>query len=353
MASTSVLESMTPAGHENVVFGRDDATGLRAIIAVHSTALGPALGGTRMHPYASEEDALTDVLRLSEGMTFKAAAAGLDLGGGKAVIIADPATDKTPELLHAYGRMVDRLRGSYITAEDVGTTVPDLVEVGTETRWVTGLPTEVGGSGDPSPFTARGVVAAMRAVSRRLWSTTDLTGRTVCIQGAGKVGAHLARILVDLEAAVSIADIDSDAARSVALETGAELVSADDILSTECDILAPCAMGGVMNAHTIADLRCRAVVGSANNQLAETADAGRLARRGIVFAPDYVVNAGGIINIAFEVSASYDALRAARAVDSIEDRTSQILEEAERNDISPTQAAGRLARARIEDATGT
>lgn len=337
--------------HELVLHGYNAETGLRTIVAVHSTALGPALGGTRFYPYSDEWDALSDVLRLSEGMSLKSAAAGLHLGGGKAVIIGDPELGKTPDLLRAYGRIVDSLGGRYVTAEDVGTTVDDMTIVAEETRWVTGLPLEKGGSGDPSPFTARGVVAAMRAAAAYLWGEPELAGRRVAIQGVGKVGRALAGLLHHQGVELVVSDIDPQVAEPVAAETGAQVVDTHEILSVRCDILAPCALGGVLSASTIPNLRCEAVVGSANNQLVEEDDAALLNEAGILYVPDFVANAGGVINISVELEPSgYDPFEAGRRVDGIFDQTASILEEAARRNLTPLDAALRRARRRIAEA---
>lgn len=343
-----VLEAMTSGGHELVVHGVDEPTGLRCIIAIHSTVLGPALGGTRFFPYPDEQAALGDVLRLSAGMTLKSAAAGLDLGGGKAVIIGDPDERADHELFEAYGRVVNTLGGRYITAEDVGTTVADMTVVRRTTEHVKGLPTEMGGSGDPSPMTARGVLASMRTVAAHQWSDPSLEGLTVAVQGVGKVGAALVSQVASEGAEVLIADVDRDAVEAVSDQTGARAVAPDEILSVRCDILAPCAMGAVLNERSIPDLRCSAVVGSANNQLATRADADRLAARGVLYAPDFVVNAGGIVNIAVEVDLGrYSSEVAEERVDRIGDRLSEILDRARTNGITPLDAAERLAAERL------
>ncbi|HHC08933.1 MAG TPA: Glu/Leu/Phe/Val dehydrogenase [Actinobacteria bacterium] len=336
------------ASHEQVVFGVDPASGLRTIIAIHSTALGPALGGTRFHPYDSEEAALDDVLRLSEGMTLKSAAAGLDLGGGKAVIIGDPRTMKSERLFRAYGRLVDSLGGRYITAEDVGTTTEDMVLIARETPFVTGLPLAHGGSGDPSPATARGVVAAQQAVAERLWGTRDLGGKTVAIQGVGKVGTNLAERLHALGAELIVADVDPAATRRAANRFGAKVVDLDEIYEVECDIFAPCALGGILDESTIPRLRAQAVCGSANNQLATDEDAERLEGRGILYAPDFVVNAGGVINIAVEME-GYSEARAAAMVDRIYENLRRVFTIADEERINPHEAAVRLARRRIDE----
>ena len=332
--------------HEEVVFGHDPVSGLRSIIAIHSTSLGPALGGTRFFAYPDEQSALVDVLRLSKGMSYKSAAAGLDLGGGKAVIIGDPAEIKSERLLRAYGDVVDTLGGRYITAEDVGTTTADMATIRRQTRWVAGLPLEDGGSGDPSPATARGVVAAMQAVADRLWGSPDLSGRTVAVQGVGKVGSDLVGRLAAFGVDIVAADVNQEALDAVAMDHRVKVVELDDIYDVECDIFAPCAMGGSLNAATILRLNCAAVVGSANNQLAEESDADRLLGRGIIYAPDFVVNAGGIIDIA----SSFDGYRpdaAAAAVDGIGTSVATVLAEAERRGINPHRAAEEVAEERI------
>lgn len=342
-----VFEALASETHEEILYGHDPISGLKAIIAIHSTALGPALGGTRFFPYQSEESALVDVLRLAKGMTYKSAAAGLDLGGGKAVIIGDPAQIRSERLLRSYGRLIDSLGGRYITAEDVGTTTADMTTVATETKWVTGLPESHGGSGDPSPATARGVIAAMRAMSEHLWGTDDLSGRTVAVQGVGKVGSSLVERLTKAGAKTIVADMRPEAAKAMVAAHGSTVAGIDEILDTECDIFAPCAMGGVISTSTIGRLNCRAVVGSANNQLMTDAMADELAAREILYVPDFVANAGGIINIAHEVN-GYDWTRAAIAIDRIHDNTARVLETATRRGINPNAAALEVAQNRIE-----
>ena len=341
-----VFEAIASDTHEEVLYGYDPVSGLKAIIAIHSTALGPALGGTRFYPYFDEGEALRDVLRLAKGMTYKSAAAGLDLGGGKATIIGDPATLRSERLLRSFGRLVDSLGGRYITAEDVGTTTSDMITIATETKWVTGLPEAHGGSGDPSPATARGVLASMRAVSEHLWDTDDLSDRTVAVQGVGKVGSNLVERLTKAGAKTIIADVNSEALGTVAAAHGSTIVPVDGIFDVECDFFAPCAMGGVINPATADRLRCRAVVGSANNQLESNDMAGRLADRGILYAPDFVANAGGIINIAHEFR-GYDWRRAATAIDRIHENTATVLATAEAHGINPNAAAIAVAEERI------
>ena len=341
-----VFEAIGGDAHEEVLYGTDPVSGLKAIIAVHSTALGPALGGTRFFPYRNEDEALADVLRLSKAMTYKAAAAGLDLGGGKAVILGDPAVDKNERLVRSYGRLVDSLGGRYITAEDVGTTAEDMVVISRETDHVSGLPEEHGGSGDPSPATARGVVAAMRAVASRLWGSDELSGKTVAIQGVGKVGMSLAERLHKAGANLIVTDVNPTAVDTAVRAYGATAVGAAEIFDVECDLFAPCAMGHAINERTIPRLRAAGVAGSANNQLEVPADADRLAEAGILYAPDFVVNAGGIINIGEEVG-GYTWQRAALHIDAIEEKLTHIFDVADRRGINPHLAAEAIAEERI------
>jgi len=331
-----------------VLFGYDKVSGLKTIIAIHSTALGPALGGTRFYPYRSEEEALKDALRLSVGMSYKAAAAGLDLGGGKAVIIGDPLTDKSERLFRAYGRIVDSLRGRYITAEDVGTTAEDMDMVRRETRWALGNSVALGGSGDPSPVTARGLYAAVRAVAMKLWGDPDVAGRRFAVQGVGKVGAAYAQLLVENRAEVVVADSHEPALKAAVAKLGAKAVPVEEIHKLETDIYSPCALGAGLNEATIAELSCHAVVGCANNQLAVEEDAQRIADRGILYAPDFVVNAGGLINVYDELH-GYSRTRALHRVDSIYDATMAILDAAEEHGINPNEAAEKIAEVRIRE----
>ncbi len=337
--------------HEQVVHADDIGSGLRAIIAVHSTKLGPALGGTRFYPYASKDDALADVLRLSRAMTYKNAAANLNLGGGKAVIIGDPRTTRSDDLLREYGRFVDSLRGAYITTEDVGTTVADMEIVHTQTKHVTGFAVEHGGSGDPSEATGWGVFSAIRSLGERLWGTDSLRGRHVAIQGVGKVGSYLAGHLARVGVRLTIADLSGEATQRHVDAYGADVVSVvsvDESTQVECDVYAPCAMGGALNARSIPLLRCAAVVGSANNQLETPQDAERLATRGIVYGPDFIVNAGGVINISHELEpGGYDKQRAMDHAWGIGDTLDRVLEEAEVSGITTEAAAERVAEARL------
>lgn len=344
----AVFERVAAHGHEEIVYGYDEVSGLRAIIAIHSTALGPALGGTRFFPYLSEDDALEDVLRLSKGMTYKAAAAGLDLGGGKAVIIGDPRTDKSERLFRAYGRLVDSLQGRYITAEDVGTTTADVDLMRRETRWALGHSVAEGGSGDPSPVTARGLFAAAGAVAQFLWGSRDLTGRRFAVQGVGKVGSAFVQLLVEERAEVIVSDAYEPAIKTAVDTYGVKSVDPDEIHTVDCDIYSPCALGAGLNESTVPRLNCQAIVGSANNQLATEADADRIAARGILYAPDFVVNAGGLINVYDELH-GYSKTRAMHRVDSIFDATLRILERAREEGINPNRAAVAVAEDRIRE----
>jgi valine dehydrogenase (NAD+) len=341
-----VFDAMVPGGCEQVVYCHDTATGLRAIVAIHSTALGPALGGTRFRPYATEREALTDVCRLAQAMTYKHAVCGNDFGGGKAVIIGDPATLRSEALFRVYGRFIDGLPGRYLAAEDVGTTQADMDMIRRETRHVTGVSESLGGSGDPSPATAVGVLWAMRAVAERLWGSSSLTGRHVCIAGVGKVGASLAGHLAEEGVKLTVADVDPAAVASVVDQHGAVATGPDQAHAVECDIFAPCALGGGLNHDTIPALRCEAVVGCANNQLATDSDATRLAERGILYAPDFVVNAGGVINIAEEPH-GYDRERARQRIRGIHATLLQVFDRATTEGVTTAAAAMRLAEERI------
>lgn len=290
-------DELDSAGHEQVVFCRDQASGLRAIIALHDTRLGPALGGTRFFPYASEAEALTDVLRLSQGMTHKAAAAGIALGGGKAVIIGDPSTVKTPDLLRAYGRFVDSLSGRYYTAADVGTTAEDLDVVASETRYVVG---SNGGSGDSGHSTAYGVFCAMRTAAEHRWGPTGLQDRSVGVEGVGKVGTHLVALLLAEGARVTVSDTsDASVARLLGQHPGVTV--RHSVLNAPVDVYAPCAMGATLTPTSVPEIRAEVVCGAANNQLLDSPVAALLQQRGISWVPDFVANAGGLIQVGGEI----------------------------------------------------
>ncbi len=335
-------------GHELVMVANDPPSGLRAIIAVHSTVLGPALGGTRMRPYADEDAALDDVLRLSSAMTRKNAVAGLDHGGGKAVLIGDPAVDRTPALLAAYGRAVEALGGRYVTACDVGTTPADMEAVHRETRWATGRPRSVGGAGDSGILTARGVEVAMRAAAAHRWGDPDLANRHVVVQGLGKVGRRLATSLLDQGARVTVADVDADAV-DAAVARGAVAVDPSEVLAVDADVLSPNALGGLLRADLVPNLRVEVVCGGANNQLVDPEpDAAALRDAGILWAPDHVVNAGGVIAVSAELHPDgYDHDRAAAATDRIGATLTRILDVADREATTTEEAARALADARI------
>jgi leucine dehydrogenase len=311
-----IFETREFDGHELVVFGHDAATGLKAIIAVHSTALGPAAGGCRMWPYASTAAAVSDVLRLSRGMSYKNAMAGLKFGGGKAVIMGDARRDKSPELLQAFGRLVDSLGGRYITAEDVGTTIADMAHVARATRHVSGLgraPGEAGG--DPGPKTALGVYLGIRAAVKFKLGRADLNGVSLAIQGLGGVGYHLSRLLAADGARLLVADVHKVAVQRVCEEFKAQAVPVEEILTQDVDVLAPCALGAILDGRSIPRLRARIVAGAANNQLAQDQDGAALQAAGILYAPDYVINAGGIISVAHrgDPGAAHRDLRARAA----------------------------------------
>ncbi|HEV8572253.1 MAG TPA: Glu/Leu/Phe/Val dehydrogenase [Actinomycetota bacterium] len=332
--------------YEEVVFFHDPPTGLRAIVAIHSTALGPALGGTRFYPFTSEEDALRDVLRLSRAMTYKAAAAGLDLGGGKAVIIGDPKRDKTEELLRAYGRFIDSLGGRYITAEDVGTAREDMDMLRRETGWVTGVSKRLGGSGDPSPVTAWGVFQGLQACIEEGLMTQSFEGLRVVVQGVGKVGFHLAKHLVEAGAKVTVADVDVDAVGRAVRDLGVETAEPEKAHAIECDVFAPCAMGGIIRDDTIPNLKCRIVAGSANNQLERPEHGDMLGNQGVLYAPDFVINAGGLINVSDELQ-GYDRERAMARVEGIYRTLREVFRLARTEGISTRLAAERMAEDRM------
>lgn len=341
-----VFESMSRLGHEQVLFCHEESAGLKAIIAIHDTTLGPALGGARLYPYKSEEDALLDALRLAEGMTYKAAVAGLGLGGGKSVIIGDPK-DKTEALMRAFGRFVDSLGGRYITAEDVNTSVEDMEMVLAETKHVCGLSVFRGGSGDPSPVTAYGVLQGLKSTARLAFGTDDLQGRTAAVQGLGKVGYHLSRYLIEEGATVVGADVNAERVEEAKRDLKIDTVSVDEILEIDCDIAAPCALGAVINDDSIDKLKCKAVAGAANNQLAEPRHGKALHERGIHYAPDFVINAGGLINVYCELD-GYNRDRAMRMCNAIGQSVAKIFEIAQEEDIPSSDAAVRMARRRIE-----
>jgi valine dehydrogenase (NAD+) len=336
-----------PDDHEQVVFCSNRQAGLRAVIAIYSTALGPAIGGTRFHAYASDEEAVADVLDLSRAMAYKAACAGLDLGGGKAVILGDPETDKTEQLLRAYGRYVDSLGGRYITACDVGTRGEDMEVIARETAYVSGRPRASYAGGDSSVPTAAGVHQGMLAAAEAVWGAPSLAGRRVGIAGVGKVGFHLAELLVAEGARLAVCDVDPRAVeRARALDPGVEVMEVDALPAADLDVFAPCALGGALNDQTVDQLRARIVCGGANNQLARPEIAKTLDDRGILYLPDYVVNAGGLIHVADEYQ-GYDEQRVRARVAGIFDTTTRLLEAAAAAGEPPAVTADRMAEERM------
>ncbi|MFN2635715.1 MAG: Glu/Leu/Phe/Val dehydrogenase [Gemmatimonadaceae bacterium] len=338
-----LFDTLASMGHEEVVMCSDPSCGYRGILAVHSTKLGPALGGTRFWQYATDDEAITDALRLSRGMTYKNAVAGLNLGGGKSIIIGDNKIKDREKIFRAHGRFIESLGGRYITAEDVGTSTKDMDYVHMETGHVAGL---AGKSGDPSPVTAHGVFRAVQASANRKWGSDLLEGKTVSIQGCGNVGRYLAKELHEAGATLIVSDIDAAKAKRVADMTGAKIVEGDAIFSADADIFSPCALGGIINDETIPKLKAQVVAGGANNQLLEERHGDMLQKRGILYAPDYVANAGGVINVYGEV-AGWDAQRALDKADDIYDTVLRIFDIAESENIPTYEAADRLAEQRL------
>ncbi|WP_068467459.1 Glu/Leu/Phe/Val family dehydrogenase [Candidatus Protochlamydia phocaeensis] len=346
-----IQEIPTP-GYEKVLEAQDSEIGLHCFIAIHNTAIGPAMGGMRVYPYASREDALTDALRLSKAMTYKSALAENGLGGGKSVIIANSKTDKTPALLQGFAEVVNTLKGKYIAAEDVGSTPEDMAIIRTRTPYVGALPTEKS-SGDPSRFTAWGVYRGMRAVARKLWNDESLRKKIIAIQGLGHVGSKLANILFWEGAYLILCDKDPLVTQEHARLYGAQIIDTKDFISIPCDILAPCALGGIINEKTLPQLHCKAVAGAANNQLLN-AEAGReLMRKGILYAPDFAINAGGIINAAAEFDPQgYDPKLARDRVNHIYDTLLEIFNKAEKEHKPANQVADELAEYKLQHLIG-
>ncbi|PKV67118.1 Glu/Leu/Phe/Val family dehydrogenase [Pontibacter ramchanderi] len=343
----SVFGQISEYNHEKVVFCHDHETGLKAIIGIHNTVLGPALGGTRMWSYASEAEALDDVLRLSRGMTYKAAISGLNLGGGKAVIIGDAKKDKSEALMRRYGRFVKNLNGAYITAEDVGTTTKDMEYIKMETDHVAGLPEAMGGSGDPSPVTAYGTYMGMKAAAKRAYGSDSLEGKKISVQGVGHVGGYLVELLAKENAQVFITDIYEDRLRDISSKYKAKVVGMDEIYDLDVDIYSPCALGGTVNSDTINRLKCRVIAGSANNQLRdETLHGSELVKKGILYAPDFLINAGGLINVYSELQ-GYNRESAYAQTERIYGYTLDIFDLAEKEGIHTQLAATKMAEQRI------
>nr|WP_217586602.1 Glu/Leu/Phe/Val dehydrogenase dimerization domain-containing protein [Lentibacillus saliphilus] len=340
----SVLQKMSD--HEQVLFCNDKHTGLQAIIAIHDTTLGPALGGCRMHPYRTVDEALTDALRLAEGMTYKCAAADVDFGGGKAVIIGDPAQDKSPALFRAFGQFVESLGGRFITGTDMGTTMDDFVQAMKETHHIVGVPEAYGGGGDSSVPTAQGILYGLMATNHMLFGQDDLNQATYAVQGLGKVGSKVVRGLLESGAHVVVSDVVTDRATRLQTETAhlpgtIDVVADNDIYRLQTDIFVPCALGGVINDQTIDQLRVKAVAGSANNQLATDDHGKQLAERGILYAPDYIINSGGLIQVADELyGANKD--RVLLKTKNIYNMMRDVYEQAEKDHISTVEAANRI-----------
>ena len=341
-----IFDTIANTGHEQVVFCNSKDTGLKAIIAIHNTVLGPALGGLRMWPYKTEAEALNDVLRLSRGMTYKAAVAGLNLGGGKAVIIGDPSKDKSEAFFRAFGRFVNSLNGRYITAEDVGIDVNDMEYVLKETEYVTGVHQVHGGSGDPSPFTAYGTMQGLMAALNFKFGNEDVGNYTYAVQGVGHVGMEYVRLLREQGAKVFVTDINQELVQQAVDEYGAEAVALDEIYDVDADIYSPCALGGTVNTQTLPRLKCKIICGAANNQLATDEIGDEVERKGILYAPDYAVNAGGLMNVSLEID-GYNRERAMRMMRTIYYNLGKIFQIAKRDKIGTYKAADRMAEERI------
>ncbi len=350
-ADSLVLKEIDVEGYEKVVIATDERAGLKAIICIHNTSLGPALGGTRIHSYPSFDAALTDAKRLARGMTYKAAIAEVGLGGAKSVIMCDPK-NKTPELLIAFAEAVGRLQGLYTCAEDVGCTLEDATLIAKHTPYVVGS-ASAKGSGNPSPFTAWGTYRGVQSVLQMMDGSPSVAAKTVAIQGLGSVGSVLAETLFWHGAKLIVSDIDWEKTQRIAKKFGAHACPADDILSVECDVLAPCALGGIINPQTIPHLRCRAIAGAANNQLLNDSDADLLKRRGILYAPDFVINAGGLINVSIEIEEDgYCPTKSQAKVDKLYDQLIRLYEISEQNNCSTHQAALSLGDYRIKYGVG-
>ncbi|TNE82393.1 MAG: Glu/Leu/Phe/Val dehydrogenase [Bacteroidetes bacterium] len=348
-SSFGLFNQLAQRDHEQIVMCQDNATGLKAIIAIHNTVLGPGLGGTRLWNYKTEAEAINDVLRLSRGMTYKASISGLNLGGAKAVIIGDAKQVKSEALFRKFGRFVENLSGKYITAEDVNTTTKDMEYVAMETDHVVGLPESMGGGGDPSPVTAYGTYMGMKASAKKAWGNDSLSGKTVAVQGIGKVGYHLLEYLHKEGAKLYISDINEEALKRAAEDFGAIVVNGDDLFELEVDIFAPCAMGAILNTENINRLKCQIIAGAANNQLADEVEHGKmLVDRGIYYAPDFLINAGGLINVYSEYI-GYNRERAYGATEKIYDTTLDIYALAEEKGMTTQAAAIFMAEKRVND----
>lgn len=346
--SNKTFQLMQEMQHEQVVICNDPQSKLKAIIAVHNTTLGPALGGTRMWKYASDDDAMLDALRLSRGMTYKAAISGLNLGGGKAVIIGDPSL-KSEALWRRYGKFVNSLNGKYITAEDVNTSAADMEYIFLETKHVTGIPEYMGGSGDPSPFTAYGVYVGMKACAHKVWGNDSLAGKKVMVQGVGHVGQYLVSHLCEAGATVYITDINEERIKETIKNNKVTFVEPSQMLDTPIDIYAPCALGATINDESIDKLNCPIIAGAANNQLAiEDIHGKKLLEKGIVYAPDFLINAGGLINVAAEADGAYNREKVTKDVEKIYGRLHSIFSLSESENMITQHAAMKIAQQRLD-----
>jgi len=345
----SILEQLSQSGHKKVVFCNDPDTGLKAIIAIHDTTLGPALGGVRMWNYNSEAEALEDVLRLSKGMTYKAAIAGLNVGGGTAVIIGDSRRQKSEALMRSFGRFVKNLNGEFIAGEDVGTTVRDMEYIRMETQHVTGVPESLGGAGNPAPYTAKGVYLGIKACVKEVFGTDELAGRSVVVQGTGNVGEHLVELLRNDNVEVYVTDINEESMRMIARKYKAKAIEADKIFNIGADIYAPCALGATINDKTLKTMKFAIIAGSANNQLADEKVHGQILQdKGILYAPDYLINAGGIISCYSELT-GFGKKRTIQLTENIYDATREVIKLSKAEKIPTNLAASRIAEKRIED----
>ena len=352
-AQTSVERNLfgrlSEMGHEQVVFCNDEPTGLKAIIAIHNTQLGPSLGGTRMWNYTSDDEALDDVLRLSRGMTFKAAITGLNIGGGKAVIIGDAASQKTEAFMRRFGRFIDGLGGRYITAEDVNMKTKDMEFISMETKHVTGLPESMGGGGDPSLVTAYGTYVGMKAAATKVFGSQDLSGKKIVVQGVGQVGSYLVDHLIKENAIIYVSDIFEEKIKNITQKYKVEVIAEQNLYDLDMDIYAPCAMGATLNDDTVSRLRCKIVAGAANNQLKDEIKHGyMLMDKGVVYVPDFVINAGGLVNVYLEYLGNYNRDRAYKMAEQIYDNCMNVLDYSDQYDVSPQEAAMKIANNRIK-----
>ncbi|GAA4796034.1 Glu/Leu/Phe/Val dehydrogenase [Olivibacter ginsenosidimutans] len=342
-----MFASLSQYGHQKIIFCQDLSIGLNAIIAIHDTTLGPAIGGVRMLPYKTELEAIEDVLRLSRAMTYKSAISGVNLGGGTAVIIGDHRTQKSEVILRRLGQFVEELNGSFIASLDMGTTSKDMEFIHMETNHVVGLPKSLGGSGDTAPFTAKGVFFGIKAAIKELYGTDSLAGKTIAVQGTGKVGEHLVSLLREENAKVYVSDIVEDRMIHVSNKYGAVAIAHNNVFDMELDVYAPCALGGTVNSHTIDRMRCKIIAGSANNQLADdTVHGAKLLEKGIIYAPDFLINAGGLLSCYAEI-AGYNVLRSASLTENIYDATRSVIQKSAKENIPTHLAAMQIAEDRI------